>query len=225
MKLIYKYQKTFHLFLFLICGFGVELYAAENTLTRLNKFLQTETFAAAFTQKVYDEKQSLVGDSVGTVTIQRPGKFRWEYLKPSRQLIVSDGVNLLNYDPELEQAIIQPLIVSLGYAPIMLLSGDNVSPDKFEIDIAGHHQNLDWIVLIPKVQDTEFTRIELGFNRETLVKIKMHDHFQQVTLIHFLRAQFGVDIKKDTFRVYLPTGTDIIGDYIMPPARKVHVPR
>ncbi len=195
---------------------SAEVLAAENILTRLNGFLQTETFKATFTQQVYDERKSLIGDSIGTVIIQRPRKFRWEYLQPSRQLIISDGTNLINYDPELEQAVIQPLIVSLGYTPIMLLSGEALSQDNFEINMEGHHDGLDWISLVPKVKDTEFTRIELGLDQTTLMRMRMYDHFQQLTLIRFLRSQFDVDIETGAFRVYLPPGTDMIGEYTIP---------
>jgi len=35
----------------------------------------------------------------GTVAVKKPGKMRWEYTKPEKQLIVSDGVRIYDYDP------------------------------------------------------------------------------------------------------------------------------
>lgn len=194
------------------------LHADEDVLTRLNRFLQTQTFTATFSQRVYDEEEKLAGDSFGNVTIQRPGKFRWEYLRPNYQLLISDGVILLNYDAELEQAVVQPLAHSMGYGPAMLLSGEPVSGKNFTIDISGHRNGLDWIQLIPKVKDTRFTHIELGLDQNAVVQIHMRDHFQHRTLIHFLRPRFDVAVQADAFQADLPPGTDVIGEYSMPQA-------
>ena len=35
----------------------------------------------------------------GTVAVKKPGKMRWDYAKPEKQLIVSDGVRVYDYDP------------------------------------------------------------------------------------------------------------------------------
>ena len=192
------------------------MQAAENTLTRLNTFLQKKTFRSAFSQQVFDEKKTLIVDSTGTIVIQRPGKFRWEYLTPSRQVIIADGKNLLNYDPELEQASVHPMIVTLAYAPMMILLGEVITAKNFNIDIRGHAKGLDWIALKPKVDDTEFTQIELGLNEERIVEMILHDHFDQMTKIKFLNAKFGEVIDPVEFQFNLPPKTDIIGSYSLP---------
>lgn len=187
-----------------------------DTLVQLHRFLQSKTFKASFKQKVYDEKRSVIDDSVGTLAIRRPGHFRWEYLVPSRQLIVADGKSLIIYDPELEQAVVQPLAARLGYAPIMLLLDATPTLEHFKVSQDGHKANLDWITLIPKVEDTEYVRIELGLSKETLVQMKMLDHFNQLTVIDFAKAEFNVELDAETFRIHLPYGTDVIGNYVLP---------
>jgi DNA-binding transcriptional LysR family regulator len=42
--------------------------------------------------------------SAGIFALQRPGKFRWSYEKPYKQLLVSDGNKLWSYDPDLNQS-------------------------------------------------------------------------------------------------------------------------
>ena len=195
--------------------FVQSVYADENTLTRLYQFLQADVFEASFTQRVYDEKSVLIDDSKGRFSVARPGRFRWEYVSPSRQIITSDGVNLINYDPELEQATVQPLTVSLGYAPIKLLLEKHPSLNDFTVDIGDHREGLDWITLTPKVQDIEFTRIELGLDKQNVAEMKMYDHFDQLTVIEFLEAKY-TPLDENTFRLYLPQGTDVIGDYLRP---------
>ena len=194
--------------------------AEESVLTRLYQFLQEDKFSASFVQQVYDERNILIDDSTGRFVIHRPSKFRWEYNHPSRQIILSDGINFLNYDPELEQATIQPLTVSLGYAPIMLLLEKHPSFDNFTVDVQGRSGELDWITLVPKVQDMEFNKIELGLSAEGIVKIKMQDHFNQQTTIDFLALQYDIPEDSDPFKIYLPKGTDVIGDYLVPPKQQ-----
>ena len=200
----------------LLLSFSASSAGVENPLSSLHEFLQVETFKGSFTQKVYDERNSLIGDSIGTVAIEKPGRFRWEYLQPSRQLIVSDGLNFITYDPELEQATVQPLIGGLGHAPIMLLLQKNPSFENFELELGERSNGLDWVILTPKVKDMEFTQVELGLEKGKLVEIRMHDHFEQLTIIKFTRTVFDTDISPETFHLYLPEETDIIGSYAVP---------
>ena len=45
----------------------------------------------------------MLEQSQGTVVLARPGKFRWDYLKPFEQQIVADGTKVWIYDKDLEQ--------------------------------------------------------------------------------------------------------------------------
>jgi outer membrane lipoprotein carrier protein len=40
----------------------------------------------------------------GMLDVRRPGQFRWQYLKPYKQLYVSDGKGIWHYEPDLMQA-------------------------------------------------------------------------------------------------------------------------
>lgn len=190
--------------------------AAENPLVRLHGFLQMKTYKAAFSQVVYDAKNTVIVDSLGTVVISRPGRFRWEYTEPEHQLIVSDGVNLVTYDPVLKQAGVQPLFAALGDAPITLLMGNRPVFERFEVERGGRRDGLEWVTLTPKVQDTEFVRIELGLNRAEVVRMEMLDHFEQTTVIRFLRSEMNPEIAADAFRVHLAKDVDVIGEYVVP---------
>ena len=185
-------------------------------LVRLQRFLQAKAFATSFSQQVYDAKHSTIGDSSGTFTLLRPGRFRCEYFDP-RQIIVSDGLNLVIYDPGLNQASVQPVAEALGNAPIAMLMGEKAITDRFHVKRGGTVDDIDWILLTPKVQDIEFTRIELGLDKEKLVKMTMLDHFDQTTIITFLHSQLDPVVPADTFRLYLPPTVDIIGEYLLPP--------
>ena len=185
-------------------------------LVRLKRFLQAGAFEASFSQTVYDAKHSVIEDSTGTLLLLRPGRFRFEYIDP-RQVIVSDGVNLVIYDPDLNQASVQPVAEALGDAPIAMLMGEKAITERFNVERGAATDEIDWVLLTPRVQDIEFTRIELGLDKEKLVKIKMLDHFEQTTIITFLRSRLNPEIPADAFRLYLPPVVDIIGEYLLPP--------
>ncbi len=201
--------------LIVICAPAVAL-GGEDPLIRLHQFLQMKTFKAAFSQVVYDAKQNVIVDSLGTVVLSRPGRFRWEYTAPNRQSIVSDGLNLIIYDPDLRQASVQPVFEALGDAPITLLMKHRPVFERFEVKREDHRDGLDWITMTPKVQDIEFTRISLGLDEEKVARMEMLDHFEQTTVIRFLRPELSPEIPVDAFRLYLPQTVDVVGEYLLP---------
>ena len=185
-------------------------------LDRLQNFFQVKTFQASFTQKVYDAKHSVIVDSVGTFILSRPGRFRWEYISPDQQIITSDGINLVIYDPDLSQASVQPVAEALGDAPIGMLMEKQSIDNRFTVKRGDTVNGIDWILLTPKIQDIEFTRIELGFDEEKLTMIRMLDHFEQTTVITFLQSKLNPEVPADAFRLYLPETVDVIGKYLLP---------
>ncbi len=64
------------------------------------------------------------------MALQRPGKFRWEVVKPNAQLIIANGSRLWIYDPDLEQVIIRAFKHATGQTPALLLSDDNATLSK-----------------------------------------------------------------------------------------------
>lgn len=188
----------------------------DTPLQRLHKFLQIKAFKAAFSQVVYDAKRSVIVDSVGTVLLLRPGRFRWEYVEPNNQTIVSDGMNLVVYDPDLDQASVQPVFEALGDAPITLLMGERPVFERFEVSRKERRDGLDWVALTPKVKDIEFTEINLGLDEEKVVRMELLDHFEQTTVINFLRFDLNPKIADDAFRLYLPDTVDVVGEYLLP---------
>ena len=57
-------------------------------------FREVNSFSARFKQVVLDESLKPIQESSGTLWIERPNKFRWDYEKPYKQQIVADGKRL-----------------------------------------------------------------------------------------------------------------------------------
>ena len=77
-------------------------------------FSGVHTYTARFQQVVLDDKLNITQESSGTLWIERPGKFRWDYDAPFKQQIVGDGARIWVYDVELQQATVRPMSAALG---------------------------------------------------------------------------------------------------------------
>src|SRR5258706_7856901 len=85
------------------------------SLDRFAQFLGTAQSArAGFEQKIFDRNDKLIQESRGTFLFQRPGRFRWTYLKPYSQLIVGDGTKVWIYDEDLQQVTVRKIDKALG---------------------------------------------------------------------------------------------------------------
>src|SRR2546425_12228655 len=67
----------------------------------------TKTASARFEQQVYDRSGKVVEKASGSFAFARPGKFRWTYEKPHKQVLVADGAKLWIHDPDLNQVTVK----------------------------------------------------------------------------------------------------------------------
>ena len=188
------------------------LLAEESAEQSLYKILRTiGSLQANFFQQVLDANGEVLQEATGTFELKKPRKFRWHYGEPYSQHIVADGTNLWMLDLELAQATVQPLEEALGSAPIILLTEIRPLGEDFEIRRMPSEFGLNWIALVPRIQDTEFYRVELGLDGETIVEMKLHDHFEQQTIIRFSKLQKNQSIPDSRFAFNVPDGVDVIG--------------
>jgi outer membrane lipoprotein carrier protein len=184
---------------------------AQLAVDRLERFFEEVcSLEAEFVQQVFGEDGRLVQASSGRVQLTRPGRFRWEYEKPNAQLILADGEKLWIYDSELEQATVKTMETALGAAPIVLLTGERPLADEFEITPVERRDGLEWVKLRPKVQDTEFSRVILGLDKDGIKRMILHDQFGQTTVIRLFNVSTNAELSPDTFKFDPPVGTDVL---------------
>lgn len=185
---------------------------AGEAMERLQAFTEgLATFSAGFVQTLYDENQEPVQRSEGVAWLERPGLFRWEYRDPYTQVIVADGERLWIYDADLEQVTVRETGQALATAPIMLLSGEAPLDEQFEMRELGEREGLQWVELRPKVQDTDFERIFLGLDEDTLRVMELRDRFDQATQIRFHHIELDAEIDASRFEFTPPEGVDVVG--------------
>lgn len=182
-----------------------------SVVERLHDFFQSaRAVQADFQQTLADDKGRKVQQASGTLVMQRPGKFRWDYQTPYHQIIVSDGSEITIYDEDLQQATIKPLSRVLGSTPAALLSGSQPLEENFSIAQTPSRGGLDWVELIPKHPDSGFERIRLGFNQSDLRAMEMLDGFGQTTDLRFANLKYDSAPDPSLFAFTPPAGTDIL---------------
>ncbi len=188
-------------------------YAADEPVKQLQAFLKaSKSLTADFKQVLINEAGDPYQTSYGIFYLQRPGKFRWDYLKPFQQQIVSTSGKVWFYDTDLEQVTIKKLDESVGSTPALLLSGNISLDDNFTMQDQGVDGDMQWIKLLPKNQESSFKYILIGLNKGSLGGMELSDNFGQLTRIYFSNVLLNPPIKPTVFEFKAPKGADVFSD-------------
>jgi outer membrane lipoprotein carrier protein len=202
--------------LFIMCCWQINVYAIDETpILMLNQLLgQTSTMRADFTQTITDKTNKPIQKAVGKMALERPGKLRWEVLKPIAQLVVANGERLWIYDPDLEQVTIRFISKEMGETPALLLSNtENTLAKNFMVrqgkDIK---TGMLWFVLTPKSKNSMLAAIKLGFNENKIQAMFLEDHLGHTTLIEFNHVTVNQTLASSLFKFKLPENVDVIDE-------------
>jgi len=181
-----------------------------------NKYTDSE-FSADFIQKSFLKAMDIIDQASGKVYIKYPGKMRWEYEKPDRQIFITDGEKLWVYRPDDNQ-------VQVGKAPSFFKSGKGASflsdislvRQKFDISLKKGTQNEDdpfyYLKLIPREKTLDITEILLMVSKQTfnVVQIISIDLYGDENRIDLLNFAFGVNLDDSLFSFSIPEGADVL---------------
>jgi outer membrane lipoprotein carrier protein len=177
----------------------------------------TKTATANFEQQVLDRSGKVVDRSSGTFTFARPGKFRWAYEKPHKQLLVGDGTKLWIHDPDLNQVTVKRMDAAISSTPAALLAGKDDITKLFTLRDAGSSDGISWVEALPKAQDTGFERVRLGLNGKVLVAMELNDQLGGRSMLRFTDLKSNPPVPAATFTFKPPAGADVLEDA---PAKK-----
>jgi len=188
-------------------------FAQAGSIDQLRSFLDnTRTYRADFDQAVVARNGRKPQQSSGTVAIARPGKLRWEILKPYPQLVVGDGEKIWIHDPELQQVTVRKAGQAIGGSPAALLAGSNELERNFTLRETGDAEGLSWVEATPKRGDSGFEKVRIGLLGNELKAMELFDNFGQTTHIRFSRGERNPALAAGLFRFTPPAGTDVIGE-------------
>jgi chaperone LolA len=194
------------------------LAAPAGAATRLEQFLDgLQTWRSDFTQRVVDAKGREVDAGSGELVVQRPGRFRWDYRPRAAddgagQLLVADGRNLWFLDRDLDQVTVKPLAQSLSATPMLLLSASlDELHAAFEQHPGARRDGLEWVTVVPRASEAEFSRAEVGFDGRRLARMVVADRLGQTVTLDFEHAERNARVTAQEMQFQPPAGADVIG--------------
>lgn len=170
-----------------------------------------ETLASRFEQRLVDADGELVEVSTGTLSIQRPGRFRWAYAEPYEQWLVADGTNVWSYDVDLAQVTVKPQSEALANTPALLLGGSDSALDGFDYDGSYEADGIQVVRMLPRDLDSGFKRVELAFLHGELTRMVFLDNLEQMTIVMLYDVITNEPIDPETFRFVIPDDVDVVG--------------
>jgi len=184
--------------------------AQGSAISQLKAFLKaSSSLSAEFKQVTFNQAGQASQTSTGQFYLSRPGKFRWNYQKPFSQEIVSNSGKVWFYDVDLEQVTVKQLDDSLGSTPALLLTGEVDIDEKFNLEEQGSEEDLDWIRLSPKNEESGFKYILIGLNHGQIGGMELSDNFGQLTRIYFSNIKLNPALKDTLFNFTPPKGVDV----------------
>jgi len=172
----------------------------------------THSLTADFKQVLLNEAGNPAQTSFGVFYLQRPGKFRWNYLKPFQQQIVSTSGKVWFYDTDLEQVTIKKLDESVGSTPALLLSGDVSLEANYTMEEQGVEGTMQWIKLVPKNAESSFKYLLIGLDKGALSGMELSDNFGQLTRIYFSNMKTNTPINASVFEFKAPKNADVFAE-------------
>jgi outer membrane lipoprotein carrier protein len=201
-------------------------------VTRLeSRYRSAHTLQAAFLER-YTENGRLVRVEAGMAYFRRPGKMRWEYESPERNLFLVDGKTAWFYVPADHTVTRVPAKQSTDWrTPLALLAGEmKVSRICARIDVASDEkpETRDNIVLhcelrsapaqkqsggetsSPVENPGEAVFFEIAKNSGELVRVLVRDPGGIGIEFHFKNWQADPPVADSLFRFSVPAGVAIV---------------
>ena len=191
-------------------------------LDSLEQFVKgTRSGKAAFTQVVTapakDGQTPRARTQSGTFEFQRPGKFRFVYVKPFEQTIVADGKTLWLHDVDLNQVTSRPQDQVLGSTPAAIVAA---APDlkalekDFTLSEEPDADGQQWVKAVPKSRDGQLQSIRVGFKPGAqgaeLGTLEILDSFGQRSVLRFADFELNPALPASLFEFKPPAGAEVI---------------
>lgn len=184
---------------------------AQSATQQLHDFVkQVQSASGLFSQSTQDAQGQARPTQTGEFAFKRPGKFKWSVLQPYEQLVLSDGKQLYQYDPDLNQLTQRGVDQAIGASPAAILFGSGRLEDSFDLVDRSDEGDLQWLRATPKAKDAGFVYVDIAFKNTLPVRLILLDTFDQKTIIDLTELQTTLNVSDDVFRFTAPEGVDVV---------------
>jgi len=189
--------------------------SAATVVARVQKYYDaTKDLRAKFEQQLESVSRA-PSKASGEVWLKKPGKMRWDYAKPEKKLMVSDGTTLWVYDPDDEQAYKQDLKGNALPAQVSFLLGEGKLDKEFDASLTkveGLAPDELALKMVPKQGTTAYRYIvfvvdeKSGQVRRTII----YGQDGSTNRLSFLEVQQNKGVDDGKFKFSPPSGTHIL---------------
>ncbi|MDQ8031727.1 outer membrane lipoprotein carrier protein LolA [Bordetella genomosp. 1] len=187
------------------------LSLAADAQAQLRAFVDTVKSATGnFTQSTVGAQGRTQPAQSGTFAFQRPGKFRWGVQRPYEQLIVSDGKQVYQYDPDLAQVTERKVDQAIGTSPAAILFGSGNLEQAFNVAPLPDRDGMQWLRAKPRNADAGFSQVDIGLKDNLPARVELLDSFGQTTRVELSGIAANAAIGAETFQFSAPKGVDVV---------------
>ena len=183
----------------------------ERPIVKLDKLLSNiDTITAEINQLIVESDGGILEESQIIMHIKRPEGFYWETVTPFPELLVTNGKRLWNYQPDLEQVVIEDWNPDQSALAAQLLYGktENLEEDYYIVAIdAEQSQTFE---LKPKSPDNLYELITISFINSSLELIYIENSSGERTAWQFTSSDINPPLGEDLFEFIPPDGIEII---------------
>ena len=190
------------------------LLSLNELINKVEKHYSVSGFTADFSQTSSIKAMEITDSASGRAFFKRPGKMRWEYETPDRQIIITDGKTLWVFRPEDNQ-------VMIGKAPsffkggkgFSFLSDMKVIKQKFDIVLEKEFKEGFFVLkLLPREKTYDIAEIYLWISRNTfdVVRILTYNSYGDETRIVFNNIQFKQKLEDSLFSFEITEGMEVL---------------
>ena len=186
-------------------------HAAQRLIQRMNAF---SSLRADVEQLIIESDGGVLETSSIRMLLKKPNGFSWETLDPFPELLVTNGEWLWNYQPDLEQVVIEPWSIEDSGFAARLLAGDSTGLDTdYRISVVeGASAELIDFRLEPVDPAALHSRIDIGFVGEALDSIVLSERSGQRTVWRFTNLVSSPSIEDDEFNFTPPPEVEVINN-------------
>jgi outer membrane lipoprotein carrier protein len=193
----------------LVCLPLIAFAAPSDDLRTLTKDLRS--LAGDFTQQTLDAAGKPTKTLTGSFSIAKGGKFRFDYVKPYKQVLVSDGAKFSTYDADLAQMTVRKLDQSLAATPLAVLSGSAAIDSVFTLADSDAADGLQWVATTPKQADNAVSDLRFGLSNGELKALTWTDSFGIRTMMKFNSLTRNGALNNAAYSFTPPAGTEVVG--------------
>ncbi|NKB31746.1 MAG: outer membrane lipoprotein chaperone LolA [Pseudomonadales bacterium] len=186
-------------------------FGQSPAIDELDGLLQgIDTLSANVLQLIVESDGGVLEESEIQMHLKKPDGFYWETIDPFPELIVTDGTYLWNYQPDLEQVVIEDWDNDDSELAAQLLNGrtDNLA-EEYTIELVSDDEAANF-ELTPLALDSVYEQITISFIATNLDMIHLDNKNGEQTVWQFRDIEKNHNLADSLFVFEPPVGIDVI---------------